>query len=269
MTDLPPGGELADLRKENSRLRRRLAELAASSDTFLSVATHDLRTPLASLRLVAELLAQPGRVNEDSASLLGIMQRSVEQMESLVNDVLNASRLSHPGDRLRLTEFELNMLVEDQLAGLFPVAMSKRIALDASLSPRAGKIRADRDRTGQMLTNLIGNALKFTPTGGTVVVATDGGGDWVECSVSDTGPGLEPGDREALFRAFSRASAVPTGGEPSTGLGLYITRRIAEAHGGTVGADGSPGRGSTFHFRLPRAAMEQPGGDADAEEGGR
>ncbi len=256
-----PANELEALRRENERLRGRIAELSASSDKFLAVATHDLRTPLASMRLVAELLSQPGRVSQESAGFLGIMRRSIEQMDSLVSDVLNASRLSQPGESLQLADFDLNALVEDAMAGLFPVAMSKRIALDGSFSPGAGTVRADRARVGQMLTNLIGNAIKFTPPGGTVVVATDGGYDWFECSISDTGPGLKAGDREMLFKPFSRASAAPTGSEPSTGLGLYITRQIAEAHGGRVDAQGEPGKGSTFFFRLPRLS----GASGDAE----
>jgi len=247
-------GELAALRRENEELRRRVSELGASSDQFLAVATHDLRTPLASLRLVAEMLAQPGKVPADAARLVGVLSRNVQSMETLVADVLNASRLSQPGDELNLADFEMNALAEDTLAGLFSVAMKKNVALDAQLATRAAVVRADRARVGQMLTNLVGNAIKFTPPGGTVVVASDGAEDWVEVSVSDTGPGLTADDKKKLFQPFSRGSAPATGGEPSTGLGLYITRRIAEAHGGSVGAEGAPGKGSTFFFRLPRHA---------------
>jgi signal transduction histidine kinase len=249
--------ELAALRRENQELRRRVGELGASSDQFLAVATHDLRTPLASLRLVAEMLALPGKVPPESARLVGVLARNVETMETLVADVLNASRLSQPGERLNPAEFELNALAEDILAGLYSVAVRKNVALDARLSPEAAVVRADRARVGQMLTNLVANALKFTPPGGAVVVASDGGKDWVEVSVSDTGPGLTAADKARLFQPFSRASAPPTGGEPSTGLGLYITRRIAEAHGGSVGAEGAPGKGSTFFFRLPRSAARK------------
>lgn len=253
-------GGVARLRRENRELRRRVAELGSSSDKFLAVATHDLRTPLASLRLVAEMLARSGRLTPDHARLVGVIERSVGAMEALVADVLDASRLSQPGDALSLSDFELNALAEDTVAGLCSVAMGKNVALDAHLSPRAAVVRADRARVGQMLTNLVGNALKFTPPGGTVVVASDGDDDWAEVSVSDTGPGLTGADKAKLFRPFSRGSAPATAGEPSTGLGLYITRRIAEAHGGSVGAEGAPGKGSTFFFRLPR------GGPARKEE---
>ena len=250
----PAPAELAALRRENAELHQRVRELSRSTDQFLAVATHDLRTPLASMRLVLEMLSSPGKVSLEAARFIPILQRNLEAMEALVADVLNASRLSQPGEQLKLSDFELNALIEDTIAGLFSVAMRKNLALDAQLSPRAAVVSADRARVGQMLTNLIGNAIKFTPSGGTVLVASEGSADGVEVSVLDTGPGLSPEDQARLFQPFARGSAAPTGGEPSTGLGLYITRTIAEAHGGSVGAEGRPGRGSTFFFRLPRRA---------------
>ena len=249
------------LRRELVRLRRRVAELGASSDKFLAVATHDLRTPLASLRLIADMLAQPGKVAPDARSLVDIMVRNVGTMEALVSDVLNASRLSQPASSLNLSEFELNALVEDTLAGFFSVAIKRHVALDAHLLPQAGVVLADRGRVGQMMINLIGNALKFTSRGGTVVVASDGDDDWVEFSVSDTGPGLSGEDKEKIFSSFFRGSAQPAHGDPCTGLGLYITRQIAESHGGTVGAEGSPEKGSLFFLKIPRRAKADAGKD--------
>jgi signal transduction histidine kinase len=110
-----------------------------------------------------------------------------------------------------------------------------------------------------MATNLVGNALKFTPSGGTVVLASDGDDQWAEVSVSDTGPGLTEDDRARIFTSFYRGSAEAVHGDPCTGLGLYIVRRIAEAHGGSVGAEGSPGEGSLFFFRVPRRARYPAG----------
>lgn len=254
--------EAAGLREEIARLRRLVEELGASSDKFLAVATHDLRTPLATLRLSVDLLSQPGRVSAHDAHLLAAMSSNVDAMEALVNDVLDASRLSHPGSALNPEEFDLNELVEDTMAGFFPAAVRRELALDAHLSPAVGRVLADRKRLGQALTNLVGNALKFTPSGGTVVVASDGGDDWAEVSVSDTGPGLSEEDKGKLFNSFSRGSAEPAHGDPCTGLGLYITRQIVEAHGGSVGAVGAPGRGSLFYFRIPRRA------ETAAPEGG-
>lgn len=244
--------ELRRLRAEVRQLRRRVEELGSSSDKFLAVATHDLRAPLASLRLIAEMFEQPGRVSPETRDLVGTMQRNLDAMDALVSGVLDASRLSHPGDRLNLERFALNAQAEDALAGYFALAIRRGVTLDARLSPEAGEVQADRLRVGQMVTNLIGNALKFTPSGGTVLAATDGDEDWAEFSVSDTGPGLTAADRGRLFTSFGRGSAQPAHGEPCTGLGLYIVRLIAEAHGGSVGAEGEPGKGSLFWFRLPR-----------------
>lgn len=253
-----PGAGLDSLRRENLTLRQLVSELGASSDKFLAVATHDLRTPLAGMRLLVDMLSQPGRVAPESVRLLDGLRRNLATIEALVADVLNAARLSQPGDTLNLTEFEFNALVGDVLAGLFPLAMKKNVTLDAKLDETAGVILADRARVGQMLTNLVGNALKFSPPGAAVTVSTAGDSEFAEATVTDTGPGLQPGDKDKLFKPFVRGSAPATGGEPSTGLGLYITKKIAEAHGGLVGADGAPGRGSTFFFRLPRRCAGRP-----------
>jgi len=246
--------EIARLEEEIRLLRRHLDELGTSSDKFLAVATHDLRVPLSSLKLIAEMLAQPGRVSLDTRPLIDTMLRNLETMETLVTGVLNASRLSHPGTRLNLEEFDLNQLVEDTVAGVFPQAIEREVTVDAHLSPELGRVCADRGRVGQMMNNLLGNALKFTPAGGTVVVASDGDDDWVEFSVGDTGPGLTPEDRERIFTSFFRGSAEAAHGDPCTGLGLYITKRIAEAHGGSVGVESNPDEGSLFFFRIPRRA---------------
>jgi signal transduction histidine kinase len=254
--------ELERLRAEVGDLRQQLAELSSSSDKFLAVATHDLRSPLASLRLIADMLEQPGRVSAESRQLIVTMQSCLVAMEALVDDVLNAARLNRPGSTLVLEPFEVNGLIEDTVAGLFPVAIRTGVRLDASLSPGAGTVTADRRRIGQVLANLIGNGLKFTPSGGTVLVASDGDAGGIEVSVSDTGPGLSDDDKRRLFSSFFRGSAQPAHGEPCTGLGLYIVRRIAEAHGGTVGAESQPGQGSLFYLRLPRrpnSAMRREG----------
>jgi signal transduction histidine kinase len=258
--------ELAKLRAEVKRLRRQVEELGASSNKFLGVATHDLRVPLSSLRLIGEMLSQPGRVSLDTRPLVDTMMRNVDAMEALVTNVLNASRLSHPATRLNLEEFALNPAVEDIIAGLFPQAIRRDVTIDAHLSPSVGIVLADRARVGQMVTNLLGNALKFTPPGGTVVVASDGGDDWVELSVSDTGPGLTEEDKEKVFSSFFKGSAESAHGDPCTGLGLYITKQIAEAHGGTVGAEGAPGKGSLFFFKIPRRAENDTVGAGNREE---
>jgi len=246
--------ELAGLRGEVARLRRQVEELGATSDKFLAVATHDLRVPLSSLRLISEMLGEPDRVVPGMTPLIATLRRNINTMDALVSGVLDASRLSSPGARLRPEEFKINALVEDVLAGLFPTAIDREVTVDARLSPEAGKVLADRGRVGQMITNLLSNALKFTPAGGTVVVASDGEPDWAEVSVSDTGPGLTSADKEKLFTSFFRGSAKPAHGEPCTGLGLYITGQIARAHGGSVGAEGAPGQGSLFYFMIPRRA---------------
>ena len=154
------------------------------------------------------------------------------------------------------------------MAGLFPVAMQKDIVLDLATDPDVGLVLAEARRVGQVVSNLVGNALKFTPQGGSVTVTTrpaspEVGGDLpggAVLEVADTGPGIAAEDREKIFRRFSRGRARATGGEPSTGLGLYICREVVELYGGRIWFESAPGKGSRFFVLFL---------GADATESGR
>jgi len=140
------------------------------------------------------------------------------------------------------------------VASLFPVAIRKDIALDLVTEPAVGLILAGEKSVGQVVANLVGNALKYTPPGGTVAVCTrrDEGGALME--VADTGPGIGPEDAARLFQRFARGNARATAGEPSTGLGLYICREIVESLGGRIWVESTPPDGSRFFVHWPAAA---------------
>ncbi|HHN46117.1 MAG TPA: HAMP domain-containing histidine kinase, partial [Planctomycetes bacterium] len=186
--------------------------------------------------------------------IVAIMRRNVARMEALVNDMLEVFRLYRGAFTLNLVETQINQLVEDNVVSFYPNAIEKDITLDFLLDSRAPLVEADPFRVNQVIANLISNALKYTPKGGMVEVSTAWDGKEVTVSVKDTGPGITPEEQAKLFESFSKGSAEATGGEESTGLGLYICRRIMEMHGGRIWVESEPGVGSTFRASFPKKA---------------
>jgi len=245
-------------RAEREREKAYLDGLAEAQESFVAIASHDLRTPVSTLRLVLDLLRsglaqvrtkQPGRIDIDE--LFEIMGRSLDKMDVFANDIIEAWRLYRGRPEVRPEPVSLNAVVEDIVAGMFPVAMQKDIALDLVKDQSLGPILAEPQRVGQVAANLIGNAIKYTPRGGSVKVLTrpEPGGAILE--VSDTGPGIAESERDRLFQRFARGSARATGGEPSTGLGLFICREIVELYGGRIWFESEPGHGARFYVFWP------------------
>jgi signal transduction histidine kinase len=251
-------GALAEL----ERARRHLEDLAETQEDFVTVASHDLRTPVSTLRLLHDLFrsaldTHADRVPPKEASqfdeFLEIMARNLDKMEAFTNDILEAWRLYRGRPEVTPGPVGLNSVVEDIVAGLFPVAMKKDIALDLVPEEGLAPILAEPRRVGQVVANLVGNALKFAPQGGAVTVHTRAAEGGAVLEVADTGPGVAEEDREHLFERFRRGTARATGGEPSTGLGLYICREIVDLYGGRIWAEGpsvakSAGRGPGSRF---------------------
>ncbi len=216
-------------------------DLAESREDLVTIASHDLRTPVSTLRLLQDIF----RSNLDAKSeqlsprdlsdfdeLLGIMERNLDKMEALTEDIIEAWCVSRGRPEAAREPVSLNSVVEDVVTGLFPSAMRKDIALDLVTEPSLGPVMAESRRVAQVVANLVGNAVKYTPPGGTVTVRTRAEEGGVLFEVADTGPGIPEEERGRLFQRFSRGSARATGGEPSTGLGLFICREILEQHGG-------------------------------------
>jgi signal transduction histidine kinase len=259
-----------------ARERARAAEIAEAQESFIAIASHDLRTPVSTLRLLQDLFrsklsarTEPFSPKElsDFDELLEIMERNLEKMDGFIGDILEAWRLFRGTPQLAREPMSLNSVTADIVAGLFQTAMKKDIALDLMTDSSLGPIMAEPRRVGQVVANLVENALKYTPHGGSVTVrsypAADDEGAVLE--VADTGPGVPEGERDSLFDRFTRGSARTTGGEPSTGLGLYICREIVEQHGGRVWFEPveGPGHGSRFFAFWPwSSASVEVGSDA-------
>ena len=251
-----------------SAARRRLRTIALRDVTeqrradarrldFYSIIAHDLRSPLVSIQLRTDAILR-GRRGILPAELIADMHRiqgNIRSMVTMIDDFLDLAKLEVAAYRIERQPLDLRELVHTAVEDFRPLAdaSSLSIAIDA---PEPLPLQGDRSRLLQVLNNLIGNAIKFTPAGGSVRVRLQQRGDRAWCAVEDTGRGIE---KEALSRIFERFTrAIDAGHEVvGSGLGLMIVREILQAHGGMVGVESETGRGSTFWFELPLAPEAQ------------
>ncbi|MEJ5357539.1 MAG: sensor histidine kinase [Desulfobacterales bacterium] len=246
--------ELERLAEELRSANRRLEDLDRLKDEFIATVTHELRTPLAAVRSIAESLqAHPQMPEERRRSLTAIVVKESERLGRLVDQVLDFQRLESRKACTPSLPLDLHEVWREAAAAMRPMLDERgiRLALDApdTLPPVFG----DRDRLLQVAINLLSNALKFCPDhGGRIDIRIEHRGGEVRSVVSDNGPGIPPEDREAVFEPFYQVRRGGRGGRPAgTGLGLAIVRRILEHHGGWIRAESGPEGGAAFHFGLP------------------
>jgi two-component system phosphate regulon sensor histidine kinase PhoR len=243
-----PGGAVAVLRDvtELRRLERARRELTAN-------VSHELRTPLTSIKGFAEtLLAGAMRDERTCRHFLEIIDQEANRLVKLVDDLLDLSRLESKRLSLELGQVRVGDVVADAVTKMRQLAGGR--ALELRPAPDDVTVLADRDRLAQVMTNLLDNAIKFTPEGGRIAVGWRALNGEVEVTVADNGPGISPADLPHIFERFyktDRSRAAAAGG---TGLGLAITKHIVEAHGGRIRVASAPGEGTTFAFTLPRDA---------------
>lgn len=248
--------------QQRERSRAEAAEREAqravrTREDVLAVVSHDLKNPLGSIALSTQLMRRllpPGEEGERLRKHTHTIERSVERMDRLIKDLLDMASLQAGQLKLELGRYAVDDLVRDGLVLLEPLAIEKRVELRTLLPRERCQVRCDRDRFFQVLSNLVGNALKFTPEGGQVTVEVVPGEDHLRFSVRDTGPGIPA---EALPHLFEPFWQVEGTGKTGTGLGLTISRGLVLAHGGTLEVESEQGQGSTFSFTLPRP----PGGE--------
>lgn len=239
---------------EHARERAEAAERLKSR--LLQIASHDLKVPLTALNATAGLI---GGAPQDEATvrrLAASIQADTARMRSLVRDFLDAAAIEDGNLQLHTTELDLGQVADAAVTSLRPIAASKQqhLALLPTSAPLP-PVEADEERLRQVFDNLIGNALKFSPPGGEVVVALGETGAWAYAEVRDSGPGLGPADFAKIFAPYQRLSARPTGeGEVSNGLGLFIARELLTLQGGRLEVQSQPGRGAVFRVLLPLAA---------------
>jgi two-component system, OmpR family, phosphate regulon sensor histidine kinase PhoR len=252
VTPLREGGCLV-LLQDLTKIRR----LETVRRDFITNISHELRTPLASLRALVETL-QDGALQDPPAAhrFLGLIDVEVDALTQMVEELLELSRIESGRVPLRMVPTTLEEIVEPAVERMHQQAGRADVRLVVDLPAGLPPVLADGARAAQVVTNLVHNAIKFTPKKGTVTVSAASGDDQVVVSVADTGIGIAADDLPRIFERFYKADHARSGG--GTGLGLAIARHIVEAHGGRIWAQSMEGQGSTFYFALP--AADRPGG---------
>ena len=236
-----------------------LENAALVKDRFLASMSHELRTPLnAIIGFTGTLLMQlPGPLNTEQDKQLRIVQTGARHLLSLINDLLEVAKLSANKASFNIEALDCRSVLEDVAATLEPEARRKGLAFTVHLPPHAVALRTDRRAFSQILINLVGNAIKFTQQGQVELGLEEipsGHGSAVRVRVRDTGPGIPAQEQARLFEAFSRVESAERRHHEGTGLGLHLSRKLAEALGGSVDFESTEGQGSTFVLELPEAA---------------
>ena len=244
---------------QNARLFReiedksRQLEIASHHKSeFLANMSHELRTPLNAIIGFSEVLAERmfGEINEKQAEYIGDILQSGQHLLSLINDILDLSKIEAGRMELELSDFDLPSAIENALMLVRERAIRRGITLGHTVDDHLGMIHADERKVKQVLLNLLSNALKFTPEGGKIEVQAAVSDGVAEISVTDTGVGIAPEEQEAVFEEFRQVGTASKKVE-GTGLGLAISRKFIELHGGRIWVTSKVGSGSTFAFTLP------------------
>ena len=241
-------------RRAMAEQNKRLRELDRLKDEFLSLVSHELRTPLTSIRGYLDLVLdeEAGDLNPEQRRFLEAVERNSGRLLRLVGDLLFVAQADAGRLSLEQAKVDLAGLAADCVEGAAPAAAQKSINLVLAATPVPAFV-GDKGRLAQVLDNLVSNALKFTPEGGSVEVSTKVTGNCVSIEVADTGIGIPVADQPRLFERFFRSSVADDQAIPGTGLGLAIVKAIVEAHKGEITIDSKEGRGTTVRIDLPLA----------------
>lgn len=241
--------------EQQKLLVEQLSDANASKNRFLGMAAHDLRNPLASIRGLTEFLRDGavGPLTADQKDLVETIHSASQSMLELVNELLDVAVIEAGELKLHLEAEDLAGLISKSVAVTNMEAAKKKTRVNFTPSGDVPKRMLDSAKMRQVIDNLLSNAVKYSPPGSTITVtlAADPVRSTCTFAVQDQGPGIPEGERDRLFKDFSRLSVKPTGGEKSTGLGLAICRKIVEAHRGTIVAENLSGGGCEFRVVLP------------------
>jgi signal transduction histidine kinase len=234
---------------------RRLEELDQARHQFVATISHELRTPLTAIKgyVTLVLAGRVGGLNPRQEEFLRIADRQLDHLTRLINDLLDLSRMRAGQLRLSKEPLALASVAAEVVESYRQLAAERGVTLESAVSLTLPTVWYDRQRLVQVLTNLVGNALKFTPAGGAVRIEAAVRGREVVVAVQDTGIGIPSAAQGRLFEGFYQVEPGRAGG---TGLGLYIARQLVTAHGGRIWVESEPGCGATFSFSIPLSAAE-------------
>jgi signal transduction histidine kinase len=268
-TDLPGEDETAFLMRlasqaaspiENARLYQAVQDANQEKSKFVSVVSHELRLPMTSIKGYTDLIYQEavGEINEQQRQFLDIVRNNVDRMRILVSDLSDISRIETGKLRLEPISIPLYGFVEQVQTAMLQEIEEREQILSIQVPRDLPRMYADPNRIVQILTNLVSNASKYTPTGGTILVVARQIEDFLRVEVEDNGIGISEEDQALLFSQFFRSEDPKVREQPGWGLGLNVTRYLVEAGGGEIGLESEVGRGSLFWFTVPIATEEAP-----------
>jgi signal transduction histidine kinase len=237
---------------EKDKVQQETLELMHRKDDFLSIASHELKTPVTSLKAYAQLLQMDAQGSNDTRKevMFAKMDAQVDKLTALINDLLDTSKMQNGKLIYNKISFRLNDLVKEIITEMQTAITSHIIILeeDAQL-----EVCADRDRVGQVVNNLLSNAIKYCPDCKKLVVAIEKGEQMAVCSVQDFGNGINKEQQHKIFERFYRVTGKNFNTYPGLGLGLYIAKEIVDRHNGRIWFESEIGKGTTFYFSLPLA----------------
>jgi two-component system NtrC family sensor kinase len=228
-----------------------LKELDKMKSEFVSTVSHDLRSPLTTIKGFAHLLPKAGPLTPQQQEFSARISKGVENITELIEDLLDIGKIE-AGVDLEMDVCQLDAIINNVVEDLRSQAEAKRQRLDVALSPQLPPVLGNDLRLGQVVANLVSNAIKYTPDGGVISIQANNSNDQIVVSVQDTGFGIPPADQPYVFDKFYRVQNEETDGISGTGLGLAIVKSVIERHNGRVWVESEPGVGSTFTFILPK-----------------
>ncbi|MGH7872487.1 MAG: ATP-binding protein [Candidatus Binatia bacterium] len=260
--------EIQETNEQLEVANAKLTDLDRLKSDFVSNVSHELRTPLTAIKGAVDLILRevPGPLTEKQSHYLVRVRSNTQHLAGLIDDLLDLSKIEEGKIELQAARMSLGGLVHEVVETLKPIAAEKPIELEVMTLEPSILVWADRDKITQVLTNLVGNAIKFTPPNGRVTVASASEDtDWVRVSVSDTGPGISAIEREKIFDKFYQVAENGGAKPKGTGLGLAISKTLVEFHGGKIWVESEPSRGSTFYFTLPATVAGEAKSPANAD----
>ena len=249
---------LNDMSNELGRLYREIQAASRHKSEFLANMSHELRTPLNAIIGFSEMLDERvfGELNEKQAEYVRDIYESGNHLLSLINDILDLSKVEAGRMELDLKNFDVRVALENAITLIKERSLRHGISLEVDLDSRLGKIVADERKFKQILLNLLSNAIKFTPEGGRIAVKAANNKNTLRVIVSDTGVGISPEDQHYIFEEFRQVNEKQGQTHAGTGLGLTLTKKFVEMHGGEITVESETGKGSTFGFSLPLSPAE-------------
>ncbi|MEP6751950.1 MAG: ATP-binding protein [Candidatus Dormiibacterota bacterium] len=241
------GEALESQRSANATLEK----LDSTKTEFLSIVSHEFRTALTGIQGFSELIRDGGLEPDEVRAYGGYIFNDADRVNRLIGDMLDLDRMESGRMSIRTADVDINEVLSDSIAR---AGSSPSVEFKADLDPRLPIVVGDRDRLVQVVSNLVNNAVKYSPDGGTVTLSSRSEGDFALVSVIDTGVGIPPDEISHVFERFRRVRSGAAQSIPGTGLGLTIVKQIVEMHGGKIWVESAVGHGSAFHFTLPLAA---------------